>query len=305
MKKNLVDTNMYTTAGLLELYALTDQLKKNPKKYAKSLLGKSIGLVFQKPSNRTRVSFEVGIHQLGGYSIYLSPYDIRLGKRESIKDVALVLSRYLDCIVARTFLHEDVLELAKYATIPVVNGLSNLYHPCQALADVYTIYEKFKRTQGINLSFIGDGNNVLHSLLNVCPKVGINLNIATPKGYEPDQGVYKQAKLTARNNKTQISLSHDAQKAIKDADIVYTDVWTSMGQEEESNKRKRHFKKFQINTELLRFAGNKCLVMHCLPAHRGEEITDEIMDSKNSIIYDQAENRLHVQKAILLKLMGD
>jgi len=290
MKRDLISIANLKPREVEEIFNLTDKLKKDKAKFAKALSGKTLALVFQKPSNRTRVSFEVGMYQLGGYPIYLGPDEINLGVRESIKDVAKTLSRYIDAIVLRTFAHNNVLEMAKYATVPVINGLSDFSHPCQALADIYTIKEKLKHLKGLTLAYVGDGNNVCNSLLYACAKVGMNMNVATPKGYEPDGVVIK--------------LFHQPEDAVKNADIIYTDVWASMGQEKEAAKRKKVFKNFQVNKKLVNLAKKNCLIMHCLPAHRGEEITDEIIESKNSVIFDQAENRMHVQKAILIKLMA-
>jgi len=302
MKKDLISLKDLTPKEIEEIFILTDKLKQD--KFSKVLEGKTLALVFQKPSNRTRVSFEVGMYQLGGYSIYLGPEEINLGIRESVKDVAKTLSRYVDAIVLRTFEHKNVLEMAKYATVPVINGLSDFSHPCQVLSDIYTIREKFKKLKGIKLAYIGDGNNnVCHSLLFACPKVGINISIASPKDYQPQREVLKEALRLSKLNNTQVNLSDDPFLAVKDADIIYTDVWISMGKEREAKIRKKIFKRFQVNRDLVSSAKRTCLIMHCLPAHRGEEITDEVIDSKNSIVFDQAENRLHVQKAILIKLL--
>ncbi|OGX14925.1 MAG: ornithine carbamoyltransferase [Omnitrophica WOR_2 bacterium RBG_13_41_10] len=289
MKKDLISIANLKLREVEEIFNLTDKLKKDKTKFAKALCGKTLALVFQKPSNRTRVSFEVGMYQLGGYSIYLGPDEINLGVRESIKDVAKTLSRYVNVIVLRTFAHNNILEMAKYATVPVINGLSDFSHPCQALADIYTIKEKLKHLKGLTLAYVGDGNNVCNSLLYACAKVGMNMNVATPKGYEPEGKV--------------INLFHKPEDAVKNADIIYTDVWASMGQEKEVAKRKKIFQNFQVNKKLVNLAKKNCLIMHCLPAHRGEEITDEIIESKNSVIFDQAENRMHVQKAILITLL--
>jgi len=286
------------------IFSLSKELKKDRLKYSDSLKGKSLGLIFQKPSNRTRVSFEVGIFQLGGKSIYLKPEDINLGVRESIGDVAKTLSRYLDGIVVRTFGHDVILELTKYADIPLINGLSDLLHPCQALSDLFTISEKVEKLKNTTLAYIGDGNNVCHSLMYAIAKTGMNLNIATPKKYAPNKEIFEEALGLAGATGAKITLFNNAKDTVKDCDVVYTDVWTSMGKENENWKRKFLFGKFQINKKLLSLAKPSVLVMHCLPAHRGQEITDEIMDSKNSIVFDQAENRLHVQKAILIKLLG-
>ncbi len=304
MKKDLISVKDLTFGEIEDILNLTDKIKKDKSVFANVLAGKTLALIFQKPSNRTRVSFEVGMYQLGGYSIYLGPDEINLGIRESIKDVAKTLSRYIDGIVLRTFEHKNVIDLAKFASVPVINGLSDLLHPCQALADVYTIREKLKNIKGITLAYIGDGNNVCNSLLHACSKVGINVNIATPKGYEPDKSVLNEAKVIAQAEKVAVNLSAKPQEAVKEVDVIYTDVWTSMGQEKEDKIRKKMFKKFQVNKNLVKLAKKNVLVMHCLPAHRGEEITDEVMESKNSVIFDQVENRLHVQKAILIKLLG-
>jgi ornithine carbamoyltransferase len=303
MKKDFISVKDLTLKEIEDIFNLTDRLKKDKAKFSKVLTGKTLALIFQKPSNRTRVSFEVGMYQLGGYSIYLGPDEINLGVRESIKDVAKTLSRYVDAIVLRTFEHKNILEMARDATIPVINGLSDLLHPCQALADVYTIREKLKNVKGVTLAYIGDGNNVCNSLLYVAALVGINMHVATPKGYEPNKSVLREAKITAQAKKASMNLFMQPQEAVQGADVIYTDVWTSMGQEKEAEKRKEEFKDFQVNKNLIKLAKKKVLIMHCLPAHRGDEITDEIIDSKNSIIFDQTENRLHVQKAILITLL--
>ena len=305
MKSDLTSLLDLSKAELEHLFDLTDQLKADKAKYAQTLKGKSVALLFQKPSNRTRVSFEIGIYQLGGKCLYLSPREIKLGQRESVADVAKTLSRYLDALVARTNTHHDILELAKNATIPVINGLSDLYHPCQALADIYSIREKFKTFQGITVAYIGDGNNVCHSLLIGCAKVGLHLNIATPKGYEPNKKIVTQAKDLAKQTGARFIFTNKPQEAVKEAHVIYTDVWTSMGQEREAKKRIKAFKGFQINKNLVKGADKKYIFMHCLPAHRNEEVTDEIIDGTHSIVFDQAENRMHTQKAILIFLLGE
>jgi ornithine carbamoyltransferase len=226
-----------------------------------------------------------------------------MGGRESVKDVACVLSRYLNGIIARTYKHDVVEELAKYASIPIINGLSDLAHPCQALGDMFTIREKFGSFKGLTIAYIGDGNNVLNSLMAAAAKLGINMKVATPKNYEPDSDMVKRAKDMAAESGSKLELSNDPKKAAKDADVLYTDVWVSMGQEKEAAKRLKAFKNYQVNDKLVNQAKTICIVMHCLPAHRGQEITDSVMDSNHSIVYDQAENRMHVQKAILLKLL--
>jgi ornithine carbamoyltransferase len=304
MKKDFISVKDLTSDEIKDIFTLTDKLKKDKARFSQVLAGKTLALVFQKPSNRTRVSFEVGMYQLGGYSIYLGPDEINLGVRESIKDVARTLSRYVDGIVLRTFEHKNVMELAKYSDKPVINGLSDLLHPCQALADVYTVREKLKNKQGITIAYIGDGNNVCNSLLHACAKMGINMNVATPKGYGPDKLVLTEAKVLAKSKNVSVNLFNNASRAVKEVDVIYTDVWASMGQEKEAKIRRKIFKEFQVNKDLIKLAKGGVIIMHCLPAHRGEEITDEIIDGSNSIVFDQAENRLHVQKAILIKLIG-
>lgn len=303
MKKDLISVEKMELEEIWGILKLTADVKKNRGAYADALKGNSIGLVFQKPSNRTRVSFEIGMVQLGGHATYLGPGEIDMGSRESVKDVACVLSRYLDAIVARTFKHEDVIALAKYAAVPVVNGLSDRAHPCQALSDIFSIYEKKGKFSNITLAFVGDGNNVLNSLMMAASKVGLNMRIATPKGYEPDKAVVRAAKEFAFGSGSKLEFSKAAADAVRNADIVYTDVWVSMGQESQTKKRLKAFRGYQVNDKLMKLAKKGCLVMHCLPAHRGQEITDSVIDSANSIVYDQAENRMHVEKAILLRLL--
>jgi len=296
VKKDLVSIQDLSNKDVAELFELTAKLKNNKAKFANELVGKTLALVFQKPSNRTRVSFEVGMYQLGGNSFYLAPHEVSIGVRESVQDVAKTLSRYVDGIVLRTFEHKNILEMAEASRVPVINGLSDFSHPCQALADVYTIKEKFKKTKGVTLAYVGDGNNVCTSLVFTAAKSGLNLNVATPSGYEPKKDILAQAKGS-------IKVTNSAAEAVKGADVVYTDVWASMGKEEEIQARKNIFQPYQLNSSLLKSAKKGCLVMHCLPAHRGQEITDEVIDGKNSIVFDQAENRMHVQKAILIKLL--
>ncbi|OGX24298.1 MAG: ornithine carbamoyltransferase [Omnitrophica WOR_2 bacterium RIFCSPHIGHO2_02_FULL_45_21] len=303
MKKDLISISDLSQQEMEEIFALTDELKKDSLQYSSVLKGKTLALIFQKPSNRTRVSFAVGMFSLGGLSIYLGPAEISLGVREATKDVAMTLSRYVDGIVFRTYEHKNILELAKYSSVPVINGLSDLLHPCQALADLYTLRERWGSFRGRVLAYVGDGNNVTHSLLYGCSKAGLNFNIATPRNFEPKKDIVSSAKSFAVISGAKINLSNNPLKACKDADAIYTDVWTSMGREKEAKARKKIFHDFQVNKKLLSYAKKDCLIMHCLPAHRQEEITAEVMDSNNSIIFDQAENRLHVQKAILLKLL--
>ncbi len=305
MKKDFVSIDDLSAKDIEKIFKLADEVRSDRKRFEKSLSGKSLGLLFQKPSNRTRVSFEVGMTQLGGHSIYLGPDDIKLGEREAVKDVARVLSKYLDGIVARTYSHNDIVELSEFSTIPVINGLSDLMHPCQALSDIYTIRDKNPDIKGTKLAYIGDGNNVLNSLIEMGSKLGMFVSIATPKGYEPDKKILNASKKHAEITGARIELSSDPYKASRDADFIYTDVWTSMGKEHERKIRLKAFKGFQINTALLAKCKEDCLVMHCLPAHRQEEITDEVLDGPKAIVFKQAENRLYVQKAILIMLLGD
>ncbi len=267
------------------------------------LKGKTLGMIFEKPSTRTRVSFEVGMWQLGGYALYLSASDLQLGRGETVADTARVLSRYVDGIMARVFAHQSILDLAKYARVPVINGLSDLTHPCQGLADLFTIYEKKGRLSGLRLAYVGDGNNVTHSLLYGCSKVGMDISVACPKGYEPNPEVILKAKEEGKKSGCEVRVTKDPKEAVKGADIVYTDVWASMGKEKEHEERVRVFKPYQVNGKLVREAREDYIFMHCLPAHRGEEVTDEVADSENSVIFDQAENRLHTQKALMALLM--
>jgi ornithine carbamoyltransferase len=267
------------------------------------LKGKTLAMIFEKPSTRTRVSFEVGMWQLGGYALYLSASDLQLGRGETVSDTAKTLSHYVDGIMARVYSHQTIIELAKYSKVPVINGLSDYTHPCQGLSDIFTIYEKKKRFQGLKLAYIGDGNNVAHSLIYGCSKVGINIVVASPKGFEPDEKVVLNAKKEAEFNNSEVTITNDPKDAANGADIIYTDVWTSMGQEKERDERLRIFKPYQVNRDLVKLAKKDYIFMHCLPAHRGEEVTDDVADSPNSVIFDQAENRLHTQKAILALIL--
>ena len=266
------------------------------------LIGKSIGLLFEKASTRTRVSFEVGIYQLGAHPIYLNPNEIQLGRGETIPDTARVLSRYLDAIVIRTFGHDLLTEFASHSSVPVINGLSDLHHPCQALGDLMTILEKKGRLKDIRIAYVGDGNNVANSLIEAASVTGMNLTIACPEGHEPDPEVLERVRAVANS---EIIILREPKEAVGRADVVYTDVWVSMGQEKESKKRKERFKDYQINSKILSCAKKDAVVLHCLPAHRGEEITDEVMDGPQSAVFDQAENRLHAQKALLEMLLAN
>ncbi|HHX45520.1 MAG TPA: ornithine carbamoyltransferase [Chloroflexi bacterium] len=267
------------------------------------LAGRTLAMVFQKPSLRTRVSFEMAMRHEGGHALYIGPDEIQLGKRESVPDVARVLSRYVDAIMARVFAHEDVVQLARYASVPVINGLSDYSHPCQGLADVLTVYEKLGRLQGARLAYLGDGNNVLHSLLFAGALFGMHIVASTPEGYEPLPEVVRRAGEIAQTTGATITMVRDPQRAVGGAEVVYTDTWTSMGQEAEAHIRRQVFTAYQVNEALLAHALPDAGVMHCLPAHRGEEITDEVADGPNSWLFDQAENRLHAQKAVLVDLL--
>jgi ornithine carbamoyltransferase len=260
------------------------------------LIGKSIGLLFEKASTRTRVSLEVGVYQLGAKAIYMNPKEIQIGRGETIHDTAKVLSRYLDAVVIRTYSHATLSEFASHSSIPVVNGLSDSHHPCQALGDLMTIAEKKGRLKGIRLAYIGDGNNVANSLVEAASMTGINLVLACPEGYEPDHDIFDKARASAKSD---ISIVKDPEEAVNGADAVYTDVWVSMGQEKEAVEKKRKLSKYQLNGKLLSHARKNAIVLHCLPAHRGEEITGEVIDGPQSVVFDQAENRLHTQKALL------
>jgi ornithine carbamoyltransferase len=303
MKKDLLTIGQLSTKEIYDIFSLTAKIKKSPRTYKSVLQGKSLALIFQKPSNRTYVSFYVGMFQLGGTALYLGPDQIRLGERETVHDVAKTLSRYVDGIVLRTFAHKTVCDMAVYADVPVINGLSDYSHPCQALADLFTVKEKFGTFKNITIAYVGDGNNVCNSLIAICAKIGVHLNIATPKGYAPHKGVIRTAQVTADKSGSRITLFNNANDAARGADVLYTDVWASMGQEAEAMKRKEDFRAFQLNSNVAGYAKKHALIMHCLPAHRGEEISDEVIDGQNSIVFDEAENRLHVQKAILVKLL--
>jgi len=268
------------------------------------LAGKALGMIFQKPSLRTRVSFEMAMLHLGGWALYLSPGEVGLGTRESVPDVARVLGRYVDGIMARVFAHADIEVLAAYSPVPVINGLSDYSHPCQALADLLTIAEKKGRFEGLKLAYVGDGNNVCTSLLFATTKVGMDIAVASPEGYAPPAEVVEKARGFAAQSGSQVTITTDPLAAVRGADVLYTDVWTSMGQEAEEEERMRVFPPYQLNASLLAQAKPEAIVMHCLPAHRGQEITDEVADGPQSVIFDQAENRLHAQKALLAWLLG-
>ncbi len=303
--KDLVSIHDYSAADVAELFDTAKEMKANPEKFRTSLAGKTLGMIFEKSSTRTRVSFEVGMYQLGGHALFLSARDIQLGRGETIYDTAKVLSRYLDGIMARTFAHKTVTELAQYASIPVINGLTDLLHPCQGLTDYFTAWEKFGDLKGRKIAYIGDGNNMAHSLMFGASKVGMDIAVAAPGGYEPDAAVLARAQADADLAGTRILVTNSIEEAAKDADIIETDVWASMGQEDEAEKRVRDFDGWMVDQKVMGLAKKDAIFMHCLPAHRGEEVSADVVDSKQSVIYDQAENRLHVQKAIMFHLMKD
>ena len=267
------------------------------------LKGKTLAMIFEKPSTRTRVSFEVGMWQLGGYALYLGAGDLQLGRGETVADTAQVLSRYADGIMARVFAHQTILDLVAHSRVPVINGLSDYSHPCQGLADLFTVYEKKGHLSGLKLAYVGDGNNVAHSLIYGCSKVGMNIVLGCPKGYEPDPQVVSRGKEEAKKTGCKVIVTDDPKEAVKDADVIYTDVWASMGKEKEREERVRVMKPYQVNGGLVKGAKADYIFMHCLPAHRGEEVTNEVADSRNSVIFDQAENRMHTQKAVMALTM--
>ncbi|UYZ23201.1 ornithine carbamoyltransferase [Mesobacillus jeotgali] len=275
------------------------------KQFDQPLKGKILGMIFDKSSTRTRVSFEVGMIQLGGSALYLNGSDLQLGRGETVADTAQVLSQYLDGIMIRTFSHESVEELAHFADIPVINGLTDLYHPCQALADLLTIYEKKGKLKGLKLAYIGDGNNVAHSLMIACTKIGMDVSIAAPQGYFPNEAITARCEEFALMSGANMVITDSPEEAVTDADIIYTDVWTSMGQELENEQRLNDFHDYQVNEALLKAAKEDYLFMHCLPAHRGEEVTAEVIDGQHSVVFEQAGNRLHAQKALLVEILKD
>lgn len=306
MKKDFIAIADYSAEDLKRMLDLAVKLKKEyfEKGNEPILKGKVLAMLFSKPSLRTRISFDMGMRHLGGDALFISPDEIGLGKREAISDVARVLSGYVSGIMARVFAHEHVLELAKWASIPVINGLSDYNHPCQAMADVMTIYEKFGHMDGLKVSFIGDGNNVATSLLHACAKLGMDFTIASPEGYDLNAKALADAKEMAKVSGISIKTLRDPKEAVSGVDVIYTDTWTSMGQEAETEKRKAVFPPYQVNNALLKLASPNAIVMHCLPAHRGQEITDEVADGPQSALFPQAHNRLHAQKAILVELLA-
>jgi len=302
MKRDFLSILDLSREEIGKVFELASELKEKSRegKCPQLLSGRSMALIFHKPSLRTRVSFEVGLNQLGGRGLYITDQEIQLGRRESIHDVSKVLSRFVDGIMIRTFSHQDVEELAKWAEVPVINGLTDLLHPCQILSDLFTIQEKKGKVNGIKIAYLGDGNNVANSWLNASARIKLDLRIGTARGCEPDREIFNQAK---SSTVSKVTLTYEPKEAVRGADVIYTDVWASMGQKKRSAEKAELLKEFQVNNELLSYAHPDSLVMHCLPAERGREITDEVIDGPHSVVFDQAENRLHAQKALLVKLL--
>jgi len=300
--KDLISLRDPEPAEILEVLDLAAQMKRAPARHARALAGRSLALLFEKPSLRTRATFEVAMTQLGGHALYFAPTDLGLGVRESVPDVARNLERWVDLIVARVFEHQKVIDLAAHARVPVINALSDFSHPCQALADLLTLREHLGGLKGRQLVYVGDGNNVAHSLLLGGAKVGLHVRVVTPEGYEPEARVVEWARAAARKTGARIETGREPVAGVRGADAVYTDVWASMGQESQAQARRAIFRPYQVNRALMEAAGARALFMHCLPAHRGDEVTDEVADSARSIIFDQAENRLHAQKALMVLL---
>ena len=304
--EHLISLNDLTIEEFEQILNLSEKLKKQQKEGVTHhhLKGKTLGMIFTKSSTRTRVSFEVGMYQLGGYALFLSSNDIQLGRGETIYDTAQVLSRYLDGIMIRTFDHSDVEDLARYGNIPVINGLTDLMHPCQILADLFTVYEHKGTLKGLKMAYLGDGNNIAHSLLHGCSKVGMDIAVASPKGYMCDEKIISEAKEAAKISGSEVIITEDPIEAIKDADVVYTDTWVSMGQESEKQERIKIFEPYRVDGNLFSKAKEDAIFLHCLPAYRGYEVSNEIIDGPQSVVFDEAENSLHVQKAIMAILMG-
>ena len=304
-QQHLISLHTYSRADLDELLALAAKVKRAPHAYREALAGRTLAMIFEKPSTRTRVSFEAGMFELGGLAMFLGAEALQLSRGEPVADTARVLSRYVDGIVARVGSHETVLTLEKHASVPVINGLSDRLHPCQALADFFTLRERRGRLEGLTLTYVGDGNNVCHELMLGAAKLGVKMRVATPAGFEPDPEITASATAAARDaGGAPPELGHDALRAAEGADAIYTDVWISMGQEQEAAERRRAFAGFAVTAEMMSLARPEAVFMHCLPAHRGEEVAGEVIDGPRSIVFDQAENRLHVQKALLILLLG-
>jgi ornithine carbamoyltransferase len=305
MKKDFLSIADHSAHDLHQILKLSQEMKASPEPFTGTLKGQSVAMIFEKQSLRTHVTFDVGLHQLGAPAVYLTQADISLGKRESVYDTAKNLERWVDGVVVRTFAHASCVELATaMPEVPVINALTDREHPCQAVGDVLTMIEKLGDIKNRKLVFVGDGNNVCHSLMLMAAKMGMNFIASTPRGFEPDLEVFKQAAALIRDSGAFIDINHHPKEAVKHADVIYTDVWTSMGQEGEAEERREKFRDFQVNAKLMACAKGKVYFMHCLPAHRGEEVTDEVIDSPASVVFDQAENRLHTQKAILATLLG-
>lgn len=304
MLDNFISIHDLTLYQFSKILDISREIKDNPHRFRNKLKGKILAMIFQKPSLRTRMTFEVGMLQLGGEAVYLSPSDIQIGTRETVYDMGKNLERWVEAIMIRTFAHQNVIDLAQACHIPVINALTDLLHPCQAMADFFTLKEKRGDLANFKLAFVGDGNNVCHSLLSAAAKAGSKMSVATPPGYEPDSEIRKQAEEDGKETGASFSFSNDPSEAVENADAVYTDTWASMGQEQEKEKRGKIFAPFQVNKSLMAKAKKGVFFMHCLPAHRGEEVTDDVIDSSQSLVYDQAENRLHVQKVIMLSLLG-
>ena len=304
MLDNFISIHDLTLYQFSKILDISREIKDNPHRFRNKLKGKILAMIFQKPSLRTRMTFEVGMLQLGGEAVYLSPSDIQIGTRETVYDMGKNLERWVDAIMIRTFAHQNVIDLAQACHIPVINALTDLLHPCQAMADFFTLKEKRGDLANFKLAYVGDGNNVCHSLLSAAAKAGSKMSVATPPGYEPDSEIRKQAEEDGKETGASFSFTNDPSEAVENADAIYTDTWASMGQEQEKEKRGEIFAPFQVNKSLMAKAKKGAFFMHCLPAHRGEEVTDDVIDSSQSIVYDQAENRLHVQKVIMLSLLG-
>jgi ornithine carbamoyltransferase len=307
MKKDFLAISDFSADEITEMLNLAIALKEERTTHGYNspvLKGKVLAMIFQKPSLRTRVSFDMAMRHLGGDALYLSPNEIGLGQRESIADVSRVLSGYVDAVMARVFSHQHVIDLARFSSIPVINGLSDYNHPCQAMADMLTIIEHYPKVKDLNVAFIGDGNNVAVSLLHICTKLGVNFSIANPEGYDLDENAVQIANTISSKSGSKLRFTHDIHQAVQKADVIYTDTWTSMGQEAEAKKREVAFVGYQIDESLVSEANPNVIIMHCLPAHRGQEITDEVVDGPRSVIFQQAHNRLHAQKAILVRLLG-
>ena len=301
MKQDFLHITDFDTNEIMETLDLAIEIKtklKNNENY-KPFKNQTLAMIFAKPSARTRVSFETGFFRLGGHALYLGPKDIGIGKREAVKDISRVLSGYNDMIMARLFDHKHMLELAKYASIPVINGLTDFNHPCQIMADILTVYEKKGNLNNLKIAYVGDGNNIVHSWLNLSLRLPLHFTCVCPEGYEPDNNLIK---LVNKSNISTVEISHDPIKGVHEADVIYTDVWASMGQKEEVEERENIFKNFQVNSNMLESTGKNTFFMHCLPAERGREVTDDVMESSNSIVFDQAENRMHAQNAIMVKI---